>query len=186
MQLDTQDFLRLVEYNKSIGFFDLESTGFKGDYNSIIVGSITAGDITTSYPIRQVSNDRGIIREIKEHLEGLDCWVTYYGKGFDLPMINTRLLKWGMKPVVKRPHIDLYYTLKYNLNTSRKSLGHMVSWLGIPEQEHKMGVSADTWNQLAVDFKKNIKILTERCESDTRILKDLYNKTKHLIMDIKR
>ena len=40
MQLDAQDFLRLVESNKSLGFVDIESTGFRGDYNSVLVVSV--------------------------------------------------------------------------------------------------------------------------------------------------
>lgn len=188
MKLDEVDFLRLVENNNSIGFFDIESTGFKGDYNSILVGSIThyQDDTSSSYYIQQVGNDKKVARQLKEHLEGLDCWVTYYGKGFDLPMLNTRLLKWGIPPVEKRPHLDLYFTLKHQLNTSRKSLGHLVSWLNVPGDEGKMGVSADVWNQIAVDLKRNIRTLTERCESDTIILRNLYEKTKHLIREIKR
>ena len=188
MKLDEPDFLRLVENDNSICFFDIESTGFKGDYNSIIVGSITAyqDKESTSFAIKQVGNDKRIVREMKDYLESFDCWVTYYGKGFDLPMLNTRLLKWGMRPVEKRPHIDLYFSLKSNLNTSRKSLGHLVSWLNLPDEGQKMGVSADVWNQIAVEFNKNIKILTERCESDTFILRDLYDKTKHLVRSIAR
>jgi uncharacterized protein YprB with RNaseH-like and TPR domain len=188
VNLNEQDFLRLSESANTICFFDLESTGFKGDYNSIIVGSITPyqNKRSNSYSITQVGNDKKVVRELKEELESYDCWVTYYGKGFDLPMLNTRLLKWGYPPVDKRPHLDLYFTLKHQLNTSRKSLGHLVSWLNLPNQEEKMGVSADTWNQIAVDFNKNIKILISRCESDTFILRNLYEKTKHLIREIKR
>ena len=188
MQVNEQDYLRLVEGANKICFFDIESTGFKGDYDSILVGSITGYQDRKShnFVIQQVGNDKRIAREIKECLESYDCWVTYYGKGFDLPMLNTRLLKWGYMPVDKRPHLDLYFSLKANLNTSRKSLGHLVSWLNLPDQEDKMGVSADTWNQINVNFKRNIRVLTERCESDTRILRDLYNKTKHLVREIKR
>lgn len=188
MKLDETDFLRLVENNNSIVFFDLESTGFKGDYNSIIVGSILHFKYknATNHSIAQVGNDKRVVREIKEHLEAADCWVTYYGKGFDIPMLNTRLLKWGMKPVEKRPHLDLYFTLKSNLNTSRKGLGHMVRWLQVPDKEQKMDVSPDTWASLATDFDKNIRIMEKRCESDVVILRDLYNRTKHLVREIKR
>lgn len=185
MNIDPQLFLGLTEESDRICFFDIESTGFKGDYDSILVGSFVGScSEPYSFAIQQAGNDKKVARELKETLESYECWVTYFGKGFDIPMLNTRLLKWGIDPVEKRPHVDLYYTLKHNLNTSRKSLGHLVSWLGVPEQ--KMGVSADVWNQIAVDTKRNIKILTDRCESDVIALRDLYNRTKHLIADIKR
>lgn len=185
MNIDAQMFLDLAEKANKICFFDIESTGFKGDYNSILVGSISdIHERATSFSILQPGNDKKVVRELKEELESYDCWVTYYGKGFDIPMLNTRLLKWGLRPVEKRHHVDLYYTLKHNLNTSRRGLGHMVRWLDVPEQ--KMDVDVDVWTQIAVDVKKNIKILVDRCESDTVALKDLYLRTRHLIADIKR
>lgn len=186
MQINEQVFLRLAEDANKICFFDIESTGFKADYDSILVASVTGykSKKSDNFIISQVGNDRKLVRELKDCLESYDCWCTYYGKGFDVPMVNTRLLKWNLPPIDKRPHLDLYFTLKANLNTSRKSLAHLVSWLNLPSD--KIGVSADVWNQITVQFNKNIKILTERCASDTYILRDLYNKTKHLVKEIKK
>lgn len=186
MRIEASDFLRLTETANSIGFFDLESTGFRGDYNSILVGSIKHyQDSPVSYAIKQPGNDKAVVRELKEHLESLDVWVTYYGKGFDIPMLNTRLMKWGYPPVEKRPHLDLYFTLKSHLNTSRKSQAHLLSWLGTPEQ--KMGVSADVWASIMDDKDgKKMKLMVERCESDVIGLQDLYNRTKHVVSDVTR
>lgn len=186
MQVDVQNYLDLVEKSNTLGFFDIESTGFRGDYNSILVGSIKHfNSRPTTYKISQPGNDKGLARALKDHLEMLDVWVTYYGKGFDIPMLNTRLMKWGYKPVVKRPHLDLYYSLKSHLNTSRKSQAHLLSWLGTPEQ--KMGVSADVWNEIISDPKgKPMKIMVERCESDVVGLQDLYTRTRHVVADLKR
>lgn len=185
MKVNEQDFLRLVENANTLVFFDLESTGFRGDYNSILVGSILKfGDKKAeTFSVSQPGNDQRVVREVRDYLESFDVWVTYYGKGFDIPMLNTRLLKWNLNPVEKRPHIDLFYTLKANLLTSRRSQSHLNSWLQVPEQ--KLTVSADEWNTVLYD-KKSMNKLIERCESDVEGLRDLYNRTKHLIRDIKR
>ena len=185
MNIAAQDFLRLVEKSGTIAFIDLEATGLRGDYNSVLVGSVKPyGHKITSYSVSQAGNDQRLVRELKEHLESLDCWVTYYGKGFDLPMLNTRLLKWGLRPIEKRPHVDMYYTLKYNLLTARRSQGHLLSWLETPEQ--KMGVSAEVWNRILYDREKEMPQMIARCESDVKGLELLYKKTKHLIAEIKR
>lgn len=186
MKVEAQDYLRLVEYADTLVFFDLESTGFRGDYNSILVGSIKPyNSKPTTFKVGQAGNDKAVVREIKEQLEAADVWCTYYGKGFDIPMLNTRLLKWGYKPVEKRPHLDLYFTLKSHLNTSRKSQSHLLSWLGTPEQ--KMSVGADIWASIVDDPKGDkMKILIERCESDVIGLQDLYDRTKHVIAEITR
>lgn len=186
MQIDAQDYLRLVESANTLAFFDIEATGLRGDYNSVLVASIKPYNSDPySFVVKQPGNDKGVVGAVKEALEKYDCWVTYYGKGFDIPMINTRLLKWGKSPVDKRHHVDMYYSLKSNLLTARRSQGHLLSWLDAPEQ--KMTVGADVWNQVIQDPKgPAMKKMIERCESDVEGLQGLYEKTKHVIRDIRR
>lgn len=185
MQLDVETFLRLVENAGTLGFVDIEANGLRGDYNSTLVVSVKPfNKKPISIVVAQPGNDQRVVREAKELLETFDCWVTYYGKGFDLPFLNTRLTKWGMHPIAKRPHIDMYFTLKSNLLTARRSQGHLLTWLGTAEQ--KMGVSASVWSECSAEPEKNLKILKARCESDVEGLEALYKKTRHLILEIKR
>lgn len=186
MQVDAQEYLSLVENANSICFFDIEATGLRGDYNSVLVASVKPfrGKAVT-FRVNQAGNDKGIVLDLKRHLEGYGCWVTYYGKGFDVPMVNTRLLKWGYPPIEKRFHLDMYYTLKANLLTARRSQGHLLSWLNVPEQ--KMTVGADEWN--AVIENPNgpaMKTMIKRCESDVEGLQALYQRTRHVIREIKK
>lgn len=185
MQIDSQTFLRLVEETNRIAFFDIEATGLRGDYNSVLVVSVKPylTDPVT-FKIAQLGHDQKVLREAKDFLEQFDCWVGYYSKGFDIPMLNTRLLKWGMPPIEKRLHLDMYFSLKANLLTARKSQSHLLSWLGTPEQ--KMSVGADVWSEMGFKMDEHLPTMVERCESDTIGLQDLYDRTKHLIVEIKR
>jgi len=185
VKVETEAYLRLIEKAGTLGFIDIEATGLRGDYNSVLVVSIKPfGKKATSFAVKQPGNDQRVVREAKEAMEALDCWVTYYGKGFDVPMLQTRLLKWGSSPIAKRHHIDMYYTLKSNLLTARRSQGHLLSWLGTPEQ--KMTVGADVWNAIIEDVDGNMPTMIKRCESDVAGLEGLYVRTKHLIRDISR
>jgi len=185
MQLEPQTFLDLVEKAGTLTFVDIEATGLRGDYNSILCVSVLPfNSEPTTYSVRQAGNDQRVVREAKDALEAADAWVTYYGKGFDIPMLNTRLLKWGQAPIDKRPHIDLYYTLKSNLLTARRSQSHLLAWLDTPEQ--KLSIGADTWNQIVYDLEGTMPTMIKRCESDVAGLQGLYLKTRHLIRDIKR
>lgn len=185
MKLDEADFLRLVERAGTLAFVDIEATGLRADYNSTLIVSIKPYDKDpTSYIVGQPGNDQKVIREAKEHLETLDCWCTFYGKGYDIPFLNTRLLRWGQAPINKRPHIDLYYTLKANTLTSRRSQAHMLRFLETPQE--KMDMSPESWNKIIADFHKEMKLMKARCESDVEGLEALYKRTKHLIRDIKR
>lgn len=185
MKLDAQDFLRLTEAANSIVFWDVEATGLRGDYNSIVVASVKPyKSKPITFTVNQAGNDRKLVGDLKECLEKYDAWVTYYGKGFDVKMLDTRLLKWGLEPVKKKPHIDMYFSLKTHLLTARRSQGHLLSWLGTDQQ--KMGVGADMWNEVLHNPSKALKVLSERCETDCIGLQGLYEKTKHLLQDIKR
>ena len=185
MKIETETFLNLVEEAGTLGFVDIEATGLRGDYNSVLVVSVKPfGKKPTSFAVKQPGNDQRVVREAKEAMEALDCWVTYYGKGFDIKMLNTRLLKWGYPPIEKRHHIDMYYSLKSALLTARRSQGHLLSWLGTDEQ--KMTVGADVWNQIISDTEKHMPTMIKRCESDVAGLEGLYIKTKHLIREITR
>lgn len=185
MNIEPEVFLRLIEQAGTLLFVDIESTGLRGDYNSVLVVSAKPYDKPAdTYAVGQPGNDKKVVREAKERLEAADAWVTYYGKGFDIPMLNTRLLKWGYKPIAKRPHLDMYYTLKSNLLTARRSQSHLLSWLDTPEQ--KMTVGADVWNDVLRNFKGAMSTLIERCESDVAGLEALYKKTKHLVRELKK
>jgi len=123
------------------------------------------------------------LRYVKE-LEKYSVWCGYYSKGFDIPMLNTRLLRWRQAPIEKRMHLDMYYSLKYALLTARKSQGHLLSWLGTPQQ--KMGVSASVWSDILNDVEGQMPEMIARCESDVKGLEALYKRTRHVVRDLKR
>ena len=185
MNVEPQEYLDLVEGAGKLVFVDIEASGLKGDYNSCICVSLKPyGKEPHTIAIKQRGNDEKVVRDAKKELESYSCWVTYYGKGFDIPMLNTRLLKWGQPPIEKRFHLDMYFSLKANILTATKVQGHLLAWLGTPEQ--KMGVSASAWSELPFRVKEHLPTMIERCESDVEGLEALYRKTRHLIREIKR
>lgn len=164
---------------------DIEATGLRGDYNSVLCVSIKPyGKKPYTFKVVQAGNDQKVVRDAKAALEDYSCWVTYYGKGFDIPMLNTRLLRWKQRPIDKRPHVDMYYVLRYNVLTARRSQGHLLSWLEGPDQ--KMSVSAEVWNRILSNTEAEMGTMVKRCESDTAGLESLYKKARHLIRDIKK
>lgn len=193
MQLDAQNFLDLTEATHKLALWDTESTGLAGDYGSIICASVKPyGKPPITFAIEQVGNDRRVVRELADRLAEFEGWVTYYGKGHDVPLVNTRLVRWGLPPLVRRPHLDLYYVVKHRTKTGRRSQAHLLEFLeetmeemGI-EPATKMTLSPNVWADLARKFETNLRTLRRRCESDTVGLEALYRMTRRLVRDITR
>lgn len=193
MQLDAQDYLRLVEAQHQLASWDTESQGREGDYGRMYVVSVKPfGCPPITLSISPNGQDKALVKNARDLLHEYPVWLTYYGKGHDVPLLNTRLVRWGYAPLEPRHHIDLYFVLKYRLKTGRKSQAHLLEFLqdtmlamGI-RPERKMSISPNVWSDLFTHFKPNMKLLRERCASDTVGLEALYRVTRHLIRDIVR
>lgn len=109
-------------------------------------------------------------------------WVTYYGKGYDIPMLQSRLLKHRLRPLEKRLHLDLYFSMNSRVLTSRKSQGHRLRWLGGNQQ--KMGISPEEWNLVLSSPERGLSVLGARCVSDVKGLEALYRRFRPLIINI--
>lgn len=185
MNVDPKDYLKLVEATHQLAAWDIEATQLNADLGSTLCASVKPyGKKPYTFRIKAVGNDVKVVRDLKDALEEYQCWLTYYGKGFDLPFINTRLLKWGYPPIESRHHIDLFFTLKANTKMSSKGLGRYASLLGTDDQ--KMGVSQNVWSEMGFKVATHMPTMVRRCESDTEVLEALYNKTKHIIKEIKK
>ena len=196
-QIEAQDLLRLAEKSGELCFFDIEATGLNGDYNSVVLVSIKPW---RKKPMRFVVEDMGqdaeVVEKVIKELDKFQVWVSYYGKGYDVPMLRTRALAWNLGiDLPKRHHLDLYYLVRFRLNTSRRSQSHVLNFV-YPERkedakvQRKMTVSPQIWTRmLSKDPKISgpaIKTLGNRCDSDTEGLQSLYIPTKYLAREVTR
>ena len=172
MKVEVPQFLKLVEANNSILFFDLETQGLNADYGRILVYSrkFNNSDIRTTF------GERRILRAMKSDFEKADMLVGYNSRLFDVAYANTRLLELGEPPLPKKHHLDMYFALKSKLRTTSKAMGAIGTLLNLAED--KMKVAPKEWRNA------NLPVLASRCESDVRLLQQVYNKTKHLVFTI--
>lgn len=186
LRIDAQNFLNLVESSKTLAFLDIEATGLRGDYNSTLVVVVKPYNGKADvFKVRQPGNDTRVVREAKECLEQYDAWVTFYGKGYDVPFLNTRLLHKRIAPIEKRPHIDMYYTLKFNTLMARRGQAHVLRFLDTSQE--KMDMSPEEWNRvIANPSGRPMQQMVQRCVSDVDGLEAMYKECRHLILDISR
>jgi hypothetical protein len=184
MQILAQEFLPIVEQAGKLAFVDIEASNLKADFGTVVVVSIKPygkKPITFTAP---PGRDKTLLKDVSEELHKYALWATFYGKLFDVPYINSRLLVHGLPPLEKRHHLDMYFAIKARTCLSRRNQAHLLSWLGTPES--KMSVSPSVWAEMAADPKKALKILAKRCESDVTGLEAMYERAKPFIVELTR
>jgi DNA polymerase elongation subunit (family B) len=158
--------------------------GFNGTVSSILcfgykiqgekqVKCINAWD----YPgfKKNPNNDKELCRAIHEILKDADAIVTQNGKRFDIPVINTRLAKYGLPPVPKSlAHIDTKNVFKANYAAYDNKLDSIAKTFGCETKLENGG-----W-QLWMDMYKNKesskKLMERYCKQDVNVLEQVFIK----------
>ncbi|MEI8130921.1 MAG: ribonuclease H-like domain-containing protein [Leptolinea sp.] len=97
----------------TIIFLDTETTGLSGGTGTLpfMVGLgwfSTEGFVTSQLFIRNPAEEPALIAKLDQILTNARAIVTYNGKGFDIPLLNTRYVINGMlSPLKDIPHFDL-------------------------------------------------------------------------------
>ncbi len=96
-------------------FLDTETTGLaggSGTYAFLIgVGSITTeGFRVRQFFMREYAEERSLLRALTQYLERFDVLITYNGKTYDQPLLETRYRMTRQKPPFGRmQHLDLLH-----------------------------------------------------------------------------
>lgn len=107
---------RLSEYaQNSFGFIDTETTGLSGGtgtYAFLIGAGRFEGDVfhLAQFFMRDPLEEPAQLTALEEFLAPTSALVTFNGKTFDLPLLNTRFISHGLKPsFAGSPHVDLLH-----------------------------------------------------------------------------
>ena len=164
--------------------WDLETSNLKGDIGRLLCGSIldnATGKMTSyrNYPNKKggLANDTALAIQIRDHVEKYHIAIGWFSKGFDVPFLNTRLVKAGERPMKAMWHLDPIWACKgwRGLNARSAKMAVMAEFFDLPER--KPGVDIDVWIDAALGGdKKAMNELVERCEADVRITSQLAGK----------
>lgn len=85
---------------------------------------ITPEDVKTG-------NDLAVVVKIIEMINSCDVLVSYNGKRFDLKLLNTRAIYWGLPPITAKKHIDLFEQAKKSFKFPSNSMQNVSKYLGL-------------------------------------------------------
>ena len=85
---------------------------------------ITPEDVKTS-------NDFAVVVKMIEMINSCDVLVSYNGKRFDIKLLNTRAIYWGLPPITTKKHIDLFEQAKKSFKFPSNSMQNVSKYLGL-------------------------------------------------------
>lgn len=106
--------LEEIDINKTV-FLDTETTGLAGGagtYIFLVGAGYFEGDqfCVRQYFMRDFNEERALLSAVNELLSNFEAIVSYNGKTFDVPLIQSRFIMSGMKLNLENPgHFDLLY-----------------------------------------------------------------------------
>lgn len=172
---------------------DIEATNLAADFGRVLCTCIKplGGKVITlsqtDWPDdfkKRPWDDSKLVAKTLDVLKEYDVWVTYYGKGFDIPFLKTRALPIGKRPYLYAFHVDLYFWNKFGLRMSRRSLLRVQEYLNLKAK--KTPLTPDLWQQATAGDKSAYAGIKEHCQQDVIVLEEVYNAALPYIKTLSR
>jgi uncharacterized protein YprB with RNaseH-like and TPR domain len=167
-------------------FWDIESTGLNATFGTILcIGYKFLGDPQVHVPTILDGRKRGSMLDDKRLVERFakiynhcDYSVGHYSSRFDLPMVRSKLLKWGLPPLQPKPHIDTWWIARRELKLHSNRLAVLQDFLGC--KAAKTPLKPDDWIQAAHGSKEALAYIVEHCHADVLVLEEVFLKLRPL------
>lgn len=169
----------------NIAYWDLETTfstqpivlyGAIADQFGRVRGFAKGDDIT---------DDKALVKEIRDALAEYDVWVTWNGKLFDVPVLNGRLRFHGLEPLPLVKHIDaMYYATGGSMRIGRRSLQSVSEYFNVANR--KTPLSVRIWDRAMSGDAEAYALIAEHCNADVLVTRDVFDVLKTQVANIHR
>lgn len=177
----------IIEMEKIL-VFDLETTNLRANQGYLLcfgykwLHQSKAKVLSiTDFKRDEIWDDSRLLTEATAIYSEADIVVTWYGKRFDVPFFDTRLLLHKRNPIERKPHIDLWETCRYKLSFTSNRLETVGGSLplGPGETKHwKVPVDNWTWVTAGCGDEKSIRKIRFRCKEDVYLTEAAYYKLR--------
>lgn len=171
----------------TIATVDIETTALHADFGIILCAVvkpsdknarpiiIRADELNPHWKTRR-SNDKAVVRALRDTLDEFDVLVAHNGLRFDLPFIRTRLAKWGLKTLPDKKLVDPVQLARNKLRMSYNSLDKLAGYLGC---NSKTEVEGNMWLKAALDGdRRAMNYIVRHCVEDVKTLERIVDAVK--------
>ena len=126
-----------------IATFDIEATKLDASYGRMLSYAfkfLDEDEVRSDY-ITHFSEEKELLEGLVENWDEADIVVTWYGRKYDIPFVNARLMINGMLPLSSKKHIDLYQRSK-TLRTLGNRLDNVAKDFDFHYQKYDVPASA--------------------------------------------
>jgi uncharacterized protein YprB with RNaseH-like and TPR domain len=181
-----------------IGFFDLEASGLNGSFGRLFSAAcahVAEDDIWVAridsapyHNKRQPSDDSRLAVAIRDHLLSHDILVSWNGKrgmnakgrsGFDVPMLNARLIQPGNKQkIIGRyvKHIDLLKEIRKYIELHSFRLAAVEEFLELSES--KNAILPRLWNKALDGDEEALDYVVQHNVLDVKVLRLVFDEMR--------
>jgi len=167
-------------------FFDIESTNLNATFGTILcIGYKWLGNPRVRVPTildyskHNFLDDKGLVKAFAEVYNSADYSCGHYAQRFDVPMIQSKLIKYGLPPLAPVPLIDTWRVARDNFKLHSNRLATIQEFLGCTHS--KTGINFDDWLQAAHGSKRALRQVVEHCRLDVLVLEEVFLKLRPLM-----
>jgi uncharacterized protein YprB with RNaseH-like and TPR domain len=162
--------------------WDIEATGLNATFGTVLcIGYKYAGQSRLRVPTildggKNTLDDRALVEEFGEAYEACDYHVTWYGDRYDLPMVQSKRIKYGLPPLSQKPSVDLWKAVRYRFKLHSNRLAVWQEFLGL--EAEKTPIDFERWLRAAQGDKPSLNYVVKHCKADVLMLEEAYEKIK--------
>lgn len=177
-------------YTLNFGWLDLEATNLNGSYGSLLAGCCahSDGSVWTARlddpqyrNKKELSDDKALAIALRNHFETHDIIFSWNGRrgmnpkgrgGFDVPMLNARLMPERIMRSSSQTHIDLLPVARRHLQLHSYRLAAVQEFLEL--QEEKTAILPRVWRLALQHDKAALDFVVDHCQRDVRVLQEVF------------
>ncbi|MCS7363995.1 MAG: ribonuclease H-like domain-containing protein [archaeon GB-1867-035] len=174
-----------------IAFLDIESTSLTAESGFIVGFGLMFEDGSWIHEFLKgsvIKGEKEILSKLLDSVSDIDTIVTWYGEGFDIPMIISRCLVHNLDPsiILLKEHIDLCAYAKKVLRLGDYSLDSVAKFFNIPKKIELKGRDMPPIYMEAISGDREaLKLIEEHCYDDLNALRKIYEIMKKIVTTLK-